>query len=204
MRAILCTPKETAFIPLIQEFYASLKDEETRRPHEKLWKIVTVKEKENMYWTMDPSKYEVVCQWPEGWDFLSPFRAGTLQKRREGKKIWTSQYHLNEKNSRELGEGLRALNYLPDMLGATRTHLKAEDEATLEDKGEEDEHNLLRDEDKYEAAFQLQYPTPKGPIIRSPTHLTPLTSRSSHQGYGMGKGKAPMKIGHFPYGDDSD
>ncbi|MBA0668503.1 hypothetical protein Goklo_001410 [Gossypium klotzschianum] len=126
-----------------------------------------------MYWTINPSKYEVVCQWPEGWDFLSPFRAGTLQKRR-------------------------------DMLGPTRTHLKAEEEATSEDKGKEDEHNLLRDEDKYEATFQLQYPTPKGPIIRCPTHLTPLTSKSSHQGYGMGKGKAPMKIGHFPYGDDSD
>ncbi|MBA0875227.1 hypothetical protein Goshw_028197 [Gossypium schwendimanii] len=72
---------------------------------------------------------------------------------KEGKKRWTFQYHLNRKNSRELGEG--ALNYPPDMLGRTRTHLKAEDEATSEDKGEEDEHNLLRDEDKYEAAFQL-------------------------------------------------
>ncbi|KAH1072829.1 hypothetical protein J1N35_025157, partial [Gossypium stocksii] len=51
--------------------------------------------------------------------------------------------------------------------------------------------------DGYEAAIQLQFSTPNGPIIRSPAQNTPSTGRSSHQEYGSRKRKAPIEIrGH--------
>ncbi|MBA0823618.1 hypothetical protein Goarm_020336 [Gossypium armourianum] len=58
-----------------------------------------------------------------------------------------------------------------------------EEKVTSENEDEGDKHNLSRDDDNYEAAFQPQHSTPKRPVIRSPTHLATLTGGSSHQGY---------------------
>ncbi|KAH1031254.1 hypothetical protein J1N35_043428 [Gossypium stocksii] len=76
-----------------------------------------------------------------------------------------------------------------------------EEEATLENESEQE---LPREEDDYEAAFQPQYSTPKGPVIPSPTHHAPLTGWSFHERYGMGKGKAPMEIRHSFHFNDSN
>ncbi|MFQ6666029.1 hypothetical protein Gotur_032550, partial [Gossypium turneri] len=56
----------------------------------------------------------------------------------------------------------------------------------------------LRTEDEYEVAFQLQFSTLKGNVIRSPIRHAPSTGGSSHKEYAKGKGKAPMEKRQSP------
>ncbi|MBA0838033.1 hypothetical protein Goarm_010131, partial [Gossypium armourianum] len=70
-------PKENIVIPLVQEFYAALRDEETRRPFGVMWKMVTV---QDMHRAMDPSKYKALRLCLEVRDFLSPSCDDTLKE----------------------------------------------------------------------------------------------------------------------------
>lgn len=82
------------------------------------------------------------------------------------------------------------------MLGPTRTQNRAKKEkATSEHEGKGNEHNLPKDVDDYKTTFQLQFYTPKGPVIQSPTYLAPTTGGSSHQGYATRKVKTPIEVG---------
>ncbi|KAH1073319.1 hypothetical protein J1N35_025647 [Gossypium stocksii] len=63
---------------------------------------------------------------------------------------------------------------------------------------------LLGREDKYVATFSPQYPTPERHVIQSATHHAPWIGGSSHQEYGLGKGKAPMETRQAPHWDDDE
>lgn len=98
---------------------------------------------------------------------------------------------------------LRAPNYPPDMFGSKLTHHDREgNDEGKDSKTGGDAQDPLRIEDEYEAAFQPQYSTPKGPVNRSPTSHAPSTGGSSHQEYGSGKEKALMETRQVPHWDD--
>ncbi|MBA0846965.1 hypothetical protein Goshw_010097 [Gossypium schwendimanii] len=75
---------------------------------------------------------------------------------------------------------------------------------TIIDDGEGDEHNLLIEDEDYEAIFQLQFSTPKWPVIQSATYYAPSTNGSFHQEFDLGKRKDPMERVNLPRSDDSD
>lgn len=85
---------------------------------------------------------------------------------------------------------LRAPNYSLDMFSQTQPyHGAEEEEGHSEDEDEMEEQDVQRSVDDYEATFEPQYATPKGPIVRSLTQHTTLTDGTSRHEYGLGKGK---------------
>ncbi|MBA0786824.1 hypothetical protein Gotri_006836 [Gossypium trilobum] len=69
------TSKEKEIIPVVQEFYTSLRDQEARRPYEAIWETILVRGKE----VPVTPRYAEMYKWPEGWDLLSPPSDNTMQ-----------------------------------------------------------------------------------------------------------------------------
>ncbi|MBA0869034.1 hypothetical protein Goshw_022364 [Gossypium schwendimanii] len=133
------TLKENVVIPLVHEFYATLKDKEARRPHGVQWKLLMVREETNMHRGIDPLKYEAMCEWPEDWDFFSLPSDGTLQKRRGSTRGERAihvpnermfQRHLKGKEHRHLEKNGARIEEQEAEVGKESTEEREEDEET--------------------------------------------------------------------------
>ncbi|MFQ6642960.1 hypothetical protein Gotur_017796 [Gossypium turneri] len=154
------TPKETAVISVVQEFYASFRDQEIRNRQN--WDTVTVRGEKVPITPREIYEFYDDIDMKDVINYLSQGK-GTWNRRPDTDLPTNFRNMPNTPEFSRLN-GLRAPNCLPDMFGQTQTHHgDEEDKANSKNKSKQD--LVVREEDDYEAAFQPQYSKPKRPII---------------------------------------
>ncbi|MBA0791072.1 hypothetical protein Gohar_015672 [Gossypium harknessii] len=112
------TPKENTVIPVVQEFYASFRDQEMRKMQGEIWDTITVRGEEHV----ELQRKQII-----GWNQRKKEKIDvpTVFKRKEQVTAWKGT----------------TLNYPSDMFGPTQTH-QGDEEKTSDEEDEVDEQEF--------------------------------------------------------------